>query len=82
LFGLVVEDAEERQKAISRGCLSKDTERELDRELELRVRRAGRAALRIESKIGRCGGRESMDLYLPTMLSAPGEIARQMMPQE
>jgi hypothetical protein len=82
LFRLVVEDAEERRKAIGRGRLSDDAERQLERELELRVRRAERAALRIESAIGRCGGRGSMELYLPTMLSAPGEIARQMMPSE
>lgn len=79
LFSCMMPDGDERRRAVDRGTLPEDVETELGKELRLRVRRAERAARKMASSVGRCGGRKPMKAHLPVMLSAPCEIARLML---
>ncbi|MDW5563558.1 MAG: polyprenyl synthetase family protein [Methanomassiliicoccus sp.] len=78
LFQWAVREPGERRRAIDHGALGREAESELDSELQVHVRRAERAALKLSSSVGRCGGRRSTGTFLPIMLSAPFEIASAM----
>lgn len=80
LFRCTVRDAQERKSAADRCVLPEDVESRLIKELQLRVRRAERAAIKMVGTVGRCGGRRSISPFLPILRSAPYEIARLMIP--